>query len=132
MGRVKEVKEILQTLSFFVVVQVNGDKGQKSPGFPQKTDATGNGFFQGIGIKEIEDDDEQDTLLIIIPMEDRAYTQAAESRKEEEGRADRSDLLHRPDGEKTNEQSEHDILIGYFQEAVIKSQVKGNLGQQSK
>ena len=43
-----------------------------------------------------------------------------------------SGFFHGPDGEKTKEQGKHNVLIGSFQEAVIKSKVKRNLRQQGK
>ena len=75
MGRVKEVEEILQTLSLFLIVQIDGNKGQKGPGLPQKTDTHGNGFLQGIGIKEVQNNYQQNPLPIIIPMEEPSCAQ---------------------------------------------------------
>lgn len=70
MGGVEEIEEIFQAPPFFLVIQIDGKKSQTGCWFPQKSQTSGDGFFQGIVVKQIKDQDQHNTLPVVIRMEE--------------------------------------------------------------
>ena len=126
MDRVEEIEKIFHTLSFLAVIHIQRNKSQAGQRLPEKAETACNSFFYRILIEYIENNDQYDASPVIVCLKKPACENSGGRRENGQERMNKMGFFHSPYGQKTEKQGEHYILVRKFQQAAVKSQVKGN------
>lgn len=129
MDRIEKVEKVLQPQASLSIVQVAENKRRRGICFPGDRGSTCKALNQPFLVEQIEDNDQKNTPEAVIGHESPGECHSAQGNDQAEHPAE-AELVHRPDGPKSDQKCEIDILFKRVEPAGLESQIERNLGDQ--
>ncbi len=129
--RIEPVKEVFHGNPSFSIIKINGKEGQWSRKFPAAGGCSGNTLVSPVISEEVQDLNQQDTLIVIICMQ-QVPCDESEEKDENLNPSLSGKVVGCHHDQKTDQQCEKYILPLEDNETSADCQVKGNLRNQRK